>query len=83
MGGILEEETAKTLAESREMIKFYRALAAVHSNAVFRVMRAGRAIDMIRQAEEETKILMKVADGNHNCPEGQIWDDVLDKCVKI
>lgn len=80
----LNEEVAGKLTESSEMMKFYRVLATIHSNAVQRVLsRGGNAKDIISRAKDETEHLMKAESLNHKCPPGTIWDEVIGHCVKI
>ncbi|MGI8641449.1 MAG: hypothetical protein ACR2MG_16065 [Pyrinomonadaceae bacterium] len=70
------------LAKSEEMINFYRTLAAIQTNAIFRIMSASTDIEMKRFAREETELLRSVwqGKGGNKCQPGQVWNEVTGRC---
>lgn len=81
----IREETRKSLAESKEMVKFYRALAAVQTNAICRIMKGENYEDMKLRAEVEAENLINLTfiSSVGQCGAGTIWDEVLQACVPI
>lgn len=71
-------ETRGNLAKSPELNKFYRELASVQMNAVFRVM-SGKNEDEIKQnALEESKRLHSLYGGK--CPVGTVRNPITGEC---
>lgn len=71
------------LAKSEEMINFYRTLAAIQTNAIFRIMSGSTDIEKKRFAEAETELLRRVWQhdkGGNKCQPGQIWNEVTKQC---
>lgn len=81
----IREATTESLAESNEMVTFYRALAAVQTNALYRIMKQKNEADMKRQAELEAERLINITfvESVAQCGAGTIWDEVLRRCVPI
>lgn len=75
----------KELAKSEEMITFYRTLAAVQTNAIFRIMSGTTAVEMRNLAKQETELLrgLMTNKGGDKCGDGQVWDASLGRCVPI
>jgi len=73
--------TKDELLKSEEMKDFYRMLARVQTNAIFRIMRGESETDIKKLAKKETMRLREAADGDHKCPAGTVWDETLQRCV--
>ncbi len=75
-------ETTNNVAESEELRGFYRALAAVQTNSIFRVMSAEDEEQMKRRAVEVTNHLVKIANANggEKCGNGTIWNPITGRC---
>lgn len=81
-----KKEKPEELATSKEMRKFYRVLAAAHTNSIFRVMSGKDAKDIKERAKKETEILREAAGQppeGRNCPVNQVWDEVTQRCIEI
>lgn len=77
---------AKELAKSEEMITFYHTLAAVQTNAIFRIMSGTTEVHMKNLAKQETELLrglMRHKGEGDKCGDGQVWDESLGRCVSI
>lgn len=69
-------ETTEGTAQSKEIVRFHRALAIVNSNAILRAT-------MSHKIEKVTEDLIRFANTGHKCPPGTIWDHASGECVKI
>jgi len=69
------------LAKSKEMITFYRTLAAVQTNAIFHIMSGNDTTEMKQRAKEETELLqgLMISKGG-KCPDGQVWNASTGQC---
>ena len=78
-------ENDKKLAASSAMRQFYRTLAAVHDNAIERVMQDDDPDKIIERAKEQTtrmRVFENMAENPpYKCGNGYIWSQKLGRCV--
>ena len=88
----INEETAKQLAESKEIASYYHVLAVKQINSIKRVWGSGGSAEsIIERALKETELLLNTEDiielapgnQNHQCKPGTIWDEEFQRCVPI
>ena len=82
----LTETEQQELANSKEMTAFYRALSAAQSSAVNYVRQGKDVVEMKERAIKITETLrptvaMMISSGDGDCPQGTVWDEVLQMCV--
>ena len=77
------EEEDRMLAGSKEMSKFFRVLATLNANVMYRVNSENSAKAKIEAAASEMKDLLELVNGARKCPPGTIWDESLRRCVPL
>jgi hypothetical protein len=71
-------QSNKNLAKSKEMITFYRQLAAVQTNAILLVMQGNNDDEKKKIAVKETRRLSKLY--NDKCPVGTVRNPITGDC---
>ena len=75
------------LAKSKEMARFYKALAGVQRNSIIYIMSGTDEANIRERAEEVSDQLEGVAneygesaEGARPCPRGTVYNPVTDQC---
>lgn len=82
----LTETEKQELADSKELNALHRALSSVQSSAVNYVRQGKDVAEMKERAKIITETLrptvaMMISSGDGDCPQGTVWDEVLQMCV--